>query len=710
LERILPYQKRLSYANDSTPFSEARLPALSRSTSLLLSALMPAALAFKPAPAGAQDRPPTQRDSLPITRLSEVVIAAPAERATTTFTLARVSVADIAPRAAASIAQLTTLIPAAHITTNSRGEALVYVRGAGERQIAVLLDGALLNVPWDNRVDMSLVPAGMVGGVSMAKGVPPVEYGTNVLGGAMNLASRLFERTMRPVTEVEMAYGTEQQTRGVLSHRGSRGPVAYAASLGYSASDGIPLANGAVLPFSQTGSTLRTNTDHRIANGYGRAIYRFNSGAELGVTLLHLDAEKGVAPEGHRDPAVSTVRFWRYPVWRSSKVIVSGEGPVAGRATWKGAAWASRFQQTIDQYTSDLYDTFDARQEDHDYTLGSRLVGQHQLGSGSVKLAVNALTSKHKQRDSHLLADGQVAPGTFPTLEYQQQLVSLGAEYDLRPVEAVTLSAGVSYDAMFSPKTGDKPARDPFTDYSATFGIAVDPAGPVFLRGSVGRKTRFPTMRELFGEALNRFLLNPDLKPESAVLTELAIGVSSARVSGEVIPFATFTSNTIDQQNVRLPGETRARRQRINLRGSRVYGVEVAGAGRLSQHVRLDGHLTLMRVRRLHSDLTEPTQLSEKPDALGRLALAFAPPVGVRLLAETVYTGRAYSLDDSGAFVPLARSAVLNGRVGYRFELAGTRALELFVNAANVTDELVEPQLGLPGAGRSFQGGVRADL
>jgi iron complex outermembrane receptor protein len=660
----------------------------------------------------AQDRPPQPRDTLAVVRLSEVVITAPAAAppTATTFTMSRVSVAEIESRPAASVAQLTTLIPAAHVQTNSRGESLVYLRNAGERQVAVLMDGALLNVPWDWRVDMSLVPAGMVGGVSIAKGVPPVEYGTNVLGGAVNLASRVYERTPHPVTEAEFSYGTERQLRTVLSHRASKGPLAYAGSVGYSSADGWSLPRGTNLPFSQSDPAIRTNTDSRIANAFGRLVYMLDNGTEFGLTVLHLDAEKGVAPESHRDPATSSVRFWRYPVWRSSKVIFSSEGTLGARTSWKGAAWASRFQQTIDQYTSAAYDSFEAREEDRDLTLGTRLVTQHQLGASAVKLALNALTSSHRQRDLDLLVDGSVAPGTFPTLAYRQHVVSAGVEYEHRPTNQFTITAGASYDAAFSPKTGDKPPHDPFTDFSATLGASLDPGGPAFIRAALGRKTRFPTMRELFGEALDRFLLNPDLEPESSILTELAVGLRSGRVSGEIIPFGTFTSNTIDQRNVTLPGEIRPRRERINLKGSRVLGVEIAGAGQPHEDLRVEGHLTLMHVRRLQDDPADPTRLSEKPDALGRLAVSYTPVFGPRAQVETVYAGRAYSLDDNDQFVALARSLVLNARLGYRFELPDLRSLELFVYVANLGDQLVEPQLGLPASGRSLQGGVKADL
>jgi iron complex outermembrane receptor protein len=269
---------------------------------------------------------------------------------------------------------------------------------------------------------------------------------------------------------------------------------------------------------------------------------------------------------------------------------------------------------------------------------------------------------------------------------------------------------GASFDAMFAPKTGDKPSLDAFTDYSVTLGAGYRIDGGWNLRLGAGRKARFPTMRELFGESLNRFLLNPDLQPESSVLTELALGVRRSTYQAEVVPFATFTSNTIDQQAVLVPGETRPRRQRVNLRGSRVLGVEMTTTLLPYPDVTVAGHLTLSHVRRLQDAPTDPIYLSEKPTTLGRLAASYTPSLGPSALVEAVYTGRAYSLDDDNQFVPLPTSLVLNLRAAYRFPLPGERSLELYLRMDNVTDELVVPQLGLPEAGRVAQGGVKASI
>ena len=152
------------------------------------------------------------------------------------------------------------------------------------------------------------------------------------------------------------------------------------------------------------------------------------------------------------------------------------------------------------------------------------------------------------------------------------------------------------------------------------------------------------------------------------------------------------------------PGETRPRRERINLPGSRVEGVELAATATPYADVRVSGHLTLSQARRLVDAPADPTSLS--PDALGRLALSYRPAAGINGIVDAVYTGHAYSLDDNNVFVPLPPSLALSVRVGYRLLFPAGRWLETYVRVDNVTDAVIVPQLGRPEAGRMAQGGI----
>ncbi len=644
---------------------------------------------------------PVEEDSLMQYELGEIVIEGGTEQARRSVaTLQKVSLAGIAQADAGSVDRVMRLIPAAHVQTNSRGETLVYLRNAGERQVALFFDGALLNVPWDNRVDLSLVPADVVGGITVAKGVPSVLYGTNVLGGVLNLTSRTLENT-GSFTQAAGMLGTQGATQGRFTHLGRTERVGYTLSAGYTERDGLALPGEAELPFSQPGDDLRTNTDQQLLSLFGQVTYQFDGGAQIGVSLLRLDGEKGVAPESHVDPEQSRVRFWRYPTWHTTMAIINGQIPLGNRgALVRGAAWGSRFEQTISQFDSVVYEALIEEQDDQDDTFGTRLTLLQPAGPGELRLALNALTSRHRQLNVEFDADVAM-PGE--TLTFRQHVWSAGAEYSWRPEGAVELVLGASLDGLATPNTGDKPARDPQVDYGVTSGLIYDLDEAWNLRASLGRKVRFPTMRELFGEALGRFLVNPDLKAESSLLAEVGLGHEGESFSGEAVVFLSRTFDTIDQRSVEVPSEDRPRRQRVNLDGSRVAGVEVGGTARPARGWTVDGNVTWTHVRAFEDDAT--VRLVEKPEWVGAVTLTRNHPSGVAAMLQTVFTGRAYGLDDDNVFVPLPTSLVVNARLSYLF-IRGRFATELFARVNNATDDLTLPQLGLPGPGREFHVGL----
>ena len=646
------------------------------------------------------------RDTTKVIHLGEIVVREAGGRTlTAVHTEQRLSLATIRRADASVVADLARLVPAAYVQTNSRGETLVYLRNAGERQVAVFFEGALLNIPWDNRVDVSLIPAGMVGGMTVAEGVPPVEYGANVLGGAVNFTARRPEGEYHE-TSLAAGFGSQRRWRGTARHLVRSGRLSFSGSASFARSDGNPVPDDASLPFSQPPNTLRTNTDSRVANVFASGTWDLSRSARVGLSVMYMDAAKGVAPESHLDPAVSRVRFWRYPDWRYATAIIHGEG-MSSTVAWRGALWMTRFDQAIDAYASDRYRLRTDREEDDDRTIGSRMVITRALGPGVGKVALNALTSTHRQRDIAFDNTGRPIPGVnVPRLRFRQHLVSLGSEYSLPVRSRVSVTVGGSIDAMFMPLTGDKPDRDPITTGNLTLGARYRPPEGVGVRMALGRKTRFPTMRELFGTALNRFLVNPILAPESSWLVEVGVDTRGSRLSGEVIPFARFTSNTIDQRSVRLPDESRSRRQRINIRGSRVLGVELIATAEPWERISLQGHLTVMHVRRRRDAPADPDRLTEKPAVLGRLGAEYHSLEGSSFLLEAVYTGRAWSLDDNNALVPLPTSLVLNLRAGHEVDVSSWQTLRLFVRVENLTDTVVVPQLGLPDPGRVASGGV----
>lgn len=100
-----------------------------------------------------------------------------------TTTIQRVEAQAIERQDATDVSDLAALVPATHVQTNSRGQTILYFRNAGDRQVGQFFDGALLNIPWDNRVDISLIPASVIQEITVTKGVPSVRYGSTCSAG-----------------------------------------------------------------------------------------------------------------------------------------------------------------------------------------------------------------------------------------------------------------------------------------------------------------------------------------------------------------------------------------------------------------------------------------------------------------------------------------------------------------------------------------------
>lgn len=648
------------------------------------------------------------RDSLTHYELGEVVVGAEGDEAprATGATVQRVSLAGIAQSDAASIDGVLRSVPAAHVQTNSRGEALVYLRNSGERQVAIFFDGALLNVPWDNRIDLSLVPSDVVGEITVAKGVPSVLYGTNVLGGALNMTSRTLNNPGY-FTRVSGSAGSVGALSGRFAHLGRTEHLSYVLSAGYARRDGITVPGDAELPFSQQSRNVRTNTDRRLLSLFGQATYLSDDGMRVGLTLLRMAGAKGIAPESHVDPRISRVRYWRYPSRTTTMVILTGEAPIGNRGTvLRGAAWNSQYSQTIEQYAGTSYRNLLEDQEDEDGTLGARITLMHPLGPGELRLAVNAYTSGHTQVERTVGVSTEATSMAMP-LSFRQHVWSSGFEYAWRMSGRLDLLFGASIDGHGTPRTGDKPPRRAQVDYGITSGVTYRLDDRWNLRAAMGRKIRFPTMRELFGEALGRFLVNPELRAESSFLAEVAVGMESPRARGEAIVFLNRTYDTIDQRNVVTYEDDLPRRIRLNLEGSLVRGLEIVSSARFGRGWRLSANLTWMHTQGHTNENDSP--LIEKPEILGTIALRYNDPSGVSALVQTIVTGRAHGLSDDNTLISLPSSTVINARIGYLF-IRGRFATEVFARVNNATDDVTLPQLGLPGPGRDVQAGLEVSF
>jgi iron complex outermembrane recepter protein len=586
------------------------------------------------------------------------------------------------------------------IRVNSRGESIARVRGAEERQTAVFLDGAPFNVPWDGRIDLGVLPAGLIGNITVIKGASPIEYGANAVSGVVDLQTRRG----KPYGGNGSGFTGTAET-GTLGFTNIAGVVTVGKddfdvtlSGGYIKRDAVAVADRDALPFSQGPGNRRTNTDLESFSIFGAVGNRFGP-IETRLSVIYNLSERGIAPESDRDPARFAPRYWRYPLIELTQVTFNASAELGKDTKLVLVAYDQKFNQQIDQFRDVTYTALRTRQQDDDDTIGGRVTLSSKLGPVDLRFAGSYQTSEHEQIDTPF---PQNIPG--PKLKFRQNLGSAGIEADVAAGKNTRFTVGAGYDRSTTPLTGDKPSQ-PSAD-AGTYTASVEQKFTDKLKLTItgGRRTRFAVARELFAEALGRFQPNPDLKPERATQIDASLNWSDDRVSVTVNPYYINGNNTIVQRVL-----ANGRRQRFNLTGTESYGLDA------DIRAKIVGGLGFSLAGNVQSSKADKgaapiRRLAQRPRYDVTAVLDYRLDDRAYIAAEVQNIGQARDIraDGSNVFLPKSTEFNLRGRLTI-FRPKNGPHISLTASGDNLTNEVVTVQAGLPAPGRTFRVGIRFD-
>lgn len=598
-------------------------------------------------------------------------------------------------RGARSIADAIVPTSGVSLRVNSRGETVVRTRAAEERQTTVFLDGAPLTTNWDGRVDLGALPAGLIDSAKVVRGAVPIEFGPNSIGGTIELFPPSPGDRTRVAAEAGLAEIGGSQASGLISipFQQSGGGLVLAASHSELAAETI--ASRQPIPFEAGEGRSRLNTDSTKSAVYAAAEKR---SGDLAVRLswLHADVERGIAAEGHLDPATASPRYWRYPQWNLDQWVASlNMEREAGSV--RAVVWRQHYSQAIDAFADATYSRRVAREYGQDRATGARVAALIPLKGVSFRLVGFASDNRHVQQNQRLSAGALVASAP---LNFSQRLLSYGAEADI-PLRSVALTFGVGRDHADMPLTGDKPPQPSQAAWawSAAATIRVAPTLSITLSGA--QRTRFASPRELFGEALGRFVPNPDLKPEIGRQADLELVWKPApgfSLTGTI--WASGTDGTIGQRVVRVAGVSR--RQRYNMLSSQSRGVEIIGDVALSDRLTVRGYASVLRSATREQFDAASLPLIQRPSSDVSLSAIWAASRHTRARVGLQRTDWGIDLDQTGKQVRLGAALLLDMSVEQQ-----VGPIALFAAVRNLTNGSALPQLGLPLPGRTASFGLR---
>ncbi|MBE3028224.1 TonB-dependent siderophore receptor [Janthinobacterium sp. GW458P] len=583
-----------------------------------------------------------------------------------------------------NVGDALNLLSGVSLSTNSRNEKTVALRGFDARQVPLYIDGIPVYVPYDGYVDFNRFTTADLAAIQVAKGYSSVAYGANTLGGAINLISRKPSAPMEGDVSVGFGSGSERQ---VSANVGTNQGLWYLqAGVSYIDSDGFPMSSD-FRPTATEDGGMRNNAyrkDHKLSFKVG---YTPAGGDEYAFSYYKQHGEKGQPPS--TNPAGA--RYWQWPYWNKESVYFVSQTRLGQQERLKLRLYHDSYDNEITSFTNGSYSTI--KTSGQGSVSGGRSIYNDRTNGGAVELESFRLAA-HSLRfvasykaDEHQELDARGVRNTW----YKDALWTLGAEDSIALNAATELSLGASRNAL-RPDTvysaGNAytlPGNQSATDLQAGLFHKTGLDSRVY--ATVARKSRLPTLKDRYSQRLGTYIENPALRAEEAMNYELGY---QGNVQGASLEAALFYSDVKDKiQSVANVSGVRAQMQ--NVGRAHISGVELGLRGRAGAWLEVGGNYTYTDMKNVSDRATRLTDVP-RHKLTAHAVLHAARQVDVVAIAEA----------NSGRWVSntleLGGFATLNLKAVYR----PLPALTLEAGVANLGDRNFALADGFPGAGRTW--------
>jgi|LQYC01.1.fsa_nt_gi Outer membrane cobalamin receptor protein len=473
--------------------------------------------------------------------LGEIVVSGEKPAAVTEMSVTNeITAEQIKATHSQNVAQALAHAPGVRVSTGAKNEPYISVRGFGLERILVLIDGVPYYEQNYHKLDLSSIPTDNIAKIVITKGAPSVIYGAGAMGGVINIITK--KATTKPTASVTFEMGEHGTNRESFSTGWKKGILSYWLNYSHEETSGWRLSDD-FKPVLGTISTkkkpttavmedggFRKNSDSQKHAIWAKLGLEFNPDSEYYVNYYYIDREKGVPPSIREIRQYFTSRpaftgFNRWPQYDDWALDLSGKQKIFDNLTLRGKLFYHNHQDIYESYDWYDYQNDIADSKYRDSSLGGKFFVDYQPVSwDTLRFSYHLTKDIHKEKNDEYL----------PYSKSYAYTGSIGMENEFTRIKNLTLVAGVSYDWFdikgsnynrTDKKTGDLIGQ--YDNKAAPIKHSFNPMGGLTyqidkdtkLFTSVGKKTRFPTLQELYSSKGG----NPDLNAEQSVNTTFGV-------------------------------------------------------------------------------------------------------------------------------------------------------------------------------------------
>jgi iron complex outermembrane receptor protein len=419
-----------------------------------------------------------------------------------------------------------------------RNQSGISIGGFDMRQVPLYQDGVPQYVPFDGFVDLARYLTSDVAEVQVAKEYSSPLLGPNVMGGVINLVTRVPQRKLEGSAFVGTGSGNLLNSGLNFGSRWRR--LFFQGSADRLQSTFYPTSAN-FLTNAQQPDDHRVNAYQRDERFRGRVGWTPN---EHDIVVFSYSNQKGKAgdppysgsapacPAGNAAAvtfACVTPKYWRWPYWNTDSYYINSTKSLGPLSSIQFRAFYAQYPNLLEMFDDATYSTINKNASSgmlnyHDHSTGAsgefttRLLPRNTVG-------VSFFVKDDTHREETTSFSSKNVPSTTPEQTDRDQQSSFGVQDVITVSSRIRATAGFSADHLngfqaedlSSDKTHVVPfpldnvwAYNPLGSISYTVGES----GTLFV--TFAEKSRFPTIKDRYSYKAGRALPDPTLLPEDA--------------------------------------------------------------------------------------------------------------------------------------------------------------------------------------------------
>ena len=630
---------------------------------------------------------PATLDTIPEYSMNEIIILGDPGSPFKKISISEIDAKTIRERDNRNPQLVLEYAPGIYFSRNTRNEYSFRLRGFEQRQISVFLDGIPISIPFDGTVDISQLIGEDYTKMRLSKGVSSILYGANSLGGTVDISTQTPGFNKR--WGVCLEGSNQERFFGHLQFNHKIYKMKYSVSFTHERCPDFKLPENFQPQPNEDGDT-RNNSAYRKNSLNFKFRYDINTSHQLGININFIDNWYNVPPQVF----VSNPRFWRFPDWKKNIVSINSLNILSPSILLQSVVFYDSYYNHLDSYDNDNYNSQTQRYAFSsiydDYSLGGIVYPQLKLiKQGTTNGIVSFKHDVHQQKNNQESYQ-----------KYSAQIMGIGLEQEIQLSSPFQVSVGMDANYFLPVSYNNEESREPILLFNGQTLLNYQLSADMNIFFLMGKKSRFPTLKELYSDRLGRNIPNPNLGEEHA--WNLELGSQWFNHSSRV-KFSFFYSQLNDLiTEVQLPENVQ---QLQNTAQAEFKGVEIDGMINVLP-CNLQLNYTFLDAQD-RSPARESNYLSYRPKHRLNSWLRWDVTSSLQLQADATYTADQYYQNPASLeWEKLNDFSQFNSTVNYFYKSQFT----LYLRISNIFDQLYYSEYGIPMPGREITLGLKLQL